>query len=220
MEAIIYYICSLDEIPRYVGKTLNIKNRLSGHKRDKANTRKTAWIKSVGASNLQIHQIDEVPENEWSFWEIHYISLFKSWGYSLVNSNDGGEGGNRLFGKDNPYWKGGISEKLPCPKCGKMIPPQQKTCMGCQVYQRNGENNSFFGKSHSNEMKEALRKKMIGKKPTNSRPVNINSIHYASATEAARSLEVCTATILHRIKSPNKKYLHYFYTATGMDIEG
>jgi hypothetical protein len=37
--------------------------------------------------------IDEVPIEEWQFWEQHYISLYKSWGFNLVNWTIGGEGG-------------------------------------------------------------------------------------------------------------------------------
>jgi hypothetical protein len=36
--------------------------------------------------------IDEVEDNEWKFWEKHYISLFKSWGFKLKNKNNGGGG--------------------------------------------------------------------------------------------------------------------------------
>ena len=36
--------------------------------------------------------IDEVNLEMWEFWEQYYISLFKSWGFNLVNSTDGGGG--------------------------------------------------------------------------------------------------------------------------------
>lgn len=77
----IYYLTKQNEdIPFYIGKTKNIKNRLIEHKYKKRNY------------NINIKIIDEINENEWSFWEKHYISLFKSWGFKLKNKNDGGGG--------------------------------------------------------------------------------------------------------------------------------
>jgi hypothetical protein len=35
--------------------------------------------------------IDIVKINEWAFWEQHYISLYKSWGFNLLNSTIGGK---------------------------------------------------------------------------------------------------------------------------------
>ena len=36
--------------------------------------------------------IDEVPQEQINFWERHYISLYKSWGFELKNGTQGGEG--------------------------------------------------------------------------------------------------------------------------------
>lgn len=43
------------------------------------------------------------------------------------------------------------------------------------------------------------------------KPVLIDNIEYESVSYAARQLNVCAATIIHRIKSKNKKYNEYFY---------
>ena len=82
---------------RYIGKTINLKIRLKDHldktKNIKA-TYKSNWIKSLLKQNLKpvIEIIDEVEESEWEFWEIFYISLFKSWGFKLTNGTKGGDG--------------------------------------------------------------------------------------------------------------------------------
>lgn len=83
-----------DDKVRYIGKSNNPKKRLEGHLGDKKKTHKCNWIKSLTTLNLRpiIETIDEVLESEWQFWEVHYISLYKSWGFDLTNSTKGGEG--------------------------------------------------------------------------------------------------------------------------------
>jgi len=75
----IYYIHYGDNIPFYIGKTINIKDRKNNHRRK---FKKTIFLEII----------DEIPTNEWKFWEKHYISLFKSWGFMLENKNNGGGG--------------------------------------------------------------------------------------------------------------------------------
>lgn len=90
----------------YIGVTKkSIDKRLSEHIQEskkraaerKKTTYKNNWINSKIAKGLdiEIHQIDFVPLSEFAFWERHYISLFKSWGFTLMNLTDGGEG---IFG--------------------------------------------------------------------------------------------------------------------------
>lgn len=101
------YIYSLDEPktgePRYVGKTVNPGKRLYGHIRysEKNNkTYKDCWIRKLcregSAPVLTI--VDEVENSSSNFWEQHYISLYKSWGFKLTNLTDGGDGGNTMLG--------------------------------------------------------------------------------------------------------------------------
>ena len=60
----IYFLHKNDNIPFYIGKTNNIVKRRLNHKR------------SFGF-DISIAIIDEIPSDEWKFWEKHYISLFK-----------------------------------------------------------------------------------------------------------------------------------------------
>lgn len=71
------YILFLNNIPFYIGKTTTLNQRKSYHK------------KTYG-SNIHLEIIDEV--EDWKFWEKHYISLYKSWGFELLNKNNGGGG--------------------------------------------------------------------------------------------------------------------------------
>jgi hypothetical protein len=79
MRTIIYYLCKSDGIPFYIGKTNGVNWRKQSHKR-------TYGIDVI------LEVIDDIPINEWKFWESYYISLFKSWGFRLDNKNNGGGG--------------------------------------------------------------------------------------------------------------------------------
>ena len=81
---------------RYVGKADNLKNRLYNHVKSLSKkTKKISWIKSLIKKGVEpeISDIDYVLKSEWEFWEMHYISLYKSWGFKLTNGDNGGVGG-------------------------------------------------------------------------------------------------------------------------------
>lgn len=120
MNTTFIYILTDPEIgdPRYVGKANDPYKRWdNGHlNRCMKNTsiHNFAWIKSilVRGRKPNIEIIDEVPYEEWQFWERHYISLYKSWGFNLTNSTDGGDGvenpsieSRRRMGNRNPKTK-------------------------------------------------------------------------------------------------------------------
>ena len=65
------YILHINDVVHYVGKTKNPKKREISHKYK----HKTSTFEIV----------DEVPSSEWKFWERHYISLYRSWGFQLDN---------------------------------------------------------------------------------------------------------------------------------------
>lgn len=81
---------------RYVGKTtMNLKYRLSRHIWDSNNRRtnhKTCWIYSLNKPPI-IEAIDTCEDEDWQIIECMWIGLFKSWGFRLTNSADGGLGG-------------------------------------------------------------------------------------------------------------------------------
>jgi group I intron endonuclease len=97
------------------------------------------------------------------------------------------------------------------PNKGKKASQETKDKLSVIASERLGEKNPFFGKQHSEETKQKLRESMLGNIPTNAREILIDGETYISATEAGRQINVCTATILHRIKSPNPKFANYFY---------
>ncbi len=111
----------------------------------------------------------------------------------------------------NPNWKGGISQTF-C-NCGNRKSREANTCLGCRDI--SGENNPFYGKTHTEETKEKLREIAIARNtdPTYKHPqargVMADGIKYKSLSACAKALGKVPATILNRIRSKN--YPGYFY---------
>jgi hypothetical protein len=99
METIIYYLHKGDNVPFYIGKTKNKKlHRSYQHKR-------------LYGKDTLLEVIDEIPTEEWKFWEKYYISLFKSWGFKLTNKNNGG-GGPILYSEESKNKKSESLKKV------------------------------------------------------------------------------------------------------------
>jgi hypothetical protein len=115
----------------------------------------------------------------------------------------------------NPNWKGGVTKRTICPKCGCNKHYKSLLCKTCNEKNRHGESNSFFGKKHNPETlaKIAETKKIksengiLQKKPSNTIPVIYKNVEYSSASVLACELGCTTATVLNRCRS--KKFLDY-----------
>lgn len=108
----------------------------------------------------------------------------------------------------NPNWKGG---KTFC-ECGNRINSKSKTCSGCR--NRDGENNPFYNKTHSDETKKNIAEAREGTyhgKQNN--PIIIDDVEYRSAGEASDKLNISMTTIRWRVKSNNIKFSNYKYKA-------
>lgn len=79
---------------RYIGKSDHPTQRYKEHLYQNRKTYLKDWVKSLKKENLKPELIilDEVLLSEWEFWEKHYISLYKSWGFKLCNMTEGGDG--------------------------------------------------------------------------------------------------------------------------------
>jgi group I intron endonuclease len=105
----------------------------------------------------------------------------------------------------NPNWKGGRSFVY-C-ECGKRIGYGHIHCNQCRP--RSDKNNSFFGKTHSEETRKMLRERMLGNIPTNRKEIIINNIEYISYNDASDKLGIPVTTIRWRVLSKNPKYKNY-----------
>ena len=81
---------------RYVGKTTSLKRRYNQHVSEcsKIRNHKNNWLLSLKNKNIKPEMviIDETDNDDWIFLEQWYIQLYRSWGYRLTNSTEGGEG--------------------------------------------------------------------------------------------------------------------------------
>jgi hypothetical protein len=139
---------------RYIGKANNIKERVKHHmsinkKDDKTHRRN--WIASLKEKGLKpiVDVVDEVQFSEWEFWEIHYISLYKSWGFKLTNSQKGGNAGN-----DFKKYSEGTKLKMRNAQLGRKHTPEAKEKQRLKQ----------IGVRVSEEAKEKLRVLNTGKK--------------------------------------------------------
>lgn len=118
------------------------------------------------------------------------------------------------FKEKNPNWRGGTTF-FNCPKCGKETRIgskniERKTCIDCR--DKNGENNPFFGKSHSKETKKILSEKRKGIPNLNcSKKCCIDNVEYRSASFAAEILNIKYGTLVRRLVSKSKKFENWYY---------
>lgn len=80
---------------RYVGKTVNLNRRYRRHisERNLHDSYKDRWIRKLinNGHSIELVTIDIVNNNDWKFWESHYISYFKTIGCRLTNGTNGGD---------------------------------------------------------------------------------------------------------------------------------
>jgi group I intron endonuclease len=97
---------------RYIGKTVNIKQRLAQHLKDNSKSYKASWLKSLKDNNqiCNIEIIDIVDKDGWEFWEIYWIEQYKIWGCELTNLTKGGIGHKGY--KKTELQKKNLSDKL------------------------------------------------------------------------------------------------------------
>ena len=98
MKTFIYILTDENNQPRYVGKSDNPNRRLKDHiyeaKRSDSKSHRVNWINSMLTKNLKpnVVIIDEVPNEEWEFWENFWIEQFKQRNFDLTNGSIGGFG--------------------------------------------------------------------------------------------------------------------------------
>lgn len=183
----ITYIYTLSDpntgVIKYVGKTVNIKQRYSAHVSDarigKKNNLVSNWIKSLLNKGLKptMEIIDEV-QGDWEWLEQYWISQFRTWGFKLKNTCDGGGGSvGRVWSNDsiNKISQTRIN-KL---KSGEIIPTK-----------------------HTNEWKQILKDKYAKNDEIIIKLFNQGK----SALEISNIVNVTTKTIYQRLNKYSLKY--------------
>jgi hypothetical protein len=140
---------------RYIGQTTQkLNKRLKNHigeanyrtSHNKKHNHRTNWINSILKKNLRpkIELLDEV--DDYKFWEQHYISLFKSWGFKLVNGSECGEDCSKVnsleqLEKRRIKWSGSGNPKFNSKRIGELNP--------------------FYGKKHEKETIDKMKNKIF-----------------------------------------------------------
>lgn len=109
---------------RYIGKTINLKERYKNHIKIKSNDYKSNWIKSLKIKGLKpiIEILDSTESDDWEWLEQYWISQFKSWGFRLTNMTSGGDS-NYTFTDD-------IKRKMSIQRTGKK---QSESCIELRI---------------------------------------------------------------------------------------
>lgn len=169
-------VCPFSGKYRYIGKSNNPQKRLFGHMTDSRINHRNSWLKSIKLSGALplLEIIDEVEMSEWPFWEKHYISLYKSFGFNLLNVTEGGEGSsfhdreckrsfsgdkNPMFGKKRPE----VGERNKALRVGK----KYSEIYGVEKAKKITEKikTSLIGKSRmSNDARKRMSERMRGVK--------------------------------------------------------
>ena len=126
--------CPITKEPKYIGQTIkSLEKRLQWHQYIYSNSNKREkWILSLRNKGLIpiIEEIDNVENNDLDFWEKHYISLYKSWGFVLKNGTFGGRGVVSDLLMKNKITEGlskpEVRIKLSNSKLGELNPSKQK----------------------------------------------------------------------------------------------
>lgn len=140
MSKITYiYGISHNGVIRYIGKSNYPRRRLYQHINEKSNKHKYNWLQSIIKNNEEpiMEIIDEVPEEEWEFWEQYWILQFKCWGFKLLNATIGGEGA--IGYKHTNRSK----QKMRTSKLGTKLPDDQKKKISDSIKRISKENPNY-----------------------------------------------------------------------------
>lgn len=237
MKGFVYTITNIINDKKYIGSTYNPDQRWKTHQYElRCGTHHNIYLqRAVNKYGLDNFRFDILIESE-TYKEIEEAMINETFdtNYNVSKQSSGGDlisyHPNRdairekiskatkkryeskeermkcsLPGEKNGRWENGVSVKH-C-ECGNIIGYGVKQCAACR--DRTGVNNPFYGKSHSPEALEKIRKARIGNVPPNAMRISIDGIEYPSHAEAARQLGVSAGTITHRLNSPNPKYKNY-----------
>lgn len=126
---------------RYIGKSVNPSYRYKRHIRYSKTevSHKNSWITSLLNQGITPSMIiiDIVELNSFEFWEQHYISLFKSWGFNLTNMTHGGENPPILKGDLNPAKRPEVRIALSIANTGKTHSAETRLKLS-NAHKRNG----------------------------------------------------------------------------------
>jgi group I intron endonuclease len=205
--------CPIENKCRYVGQTVqSLSKRLYKHlyEIDKYNSYKNAWLKKLRRLDLlidiEIFIIEECDVNQLSEREIFWIKEYRTIGYSLTNTTEGGDCGS-LGHKHSDEAKKKISEAGKRQK-GKKRTNETKDKISKSLIGKVGRNT---GNSHSEETKKQISETKQGILSWNATPVlqltKDDEIirEWVSATAASKELKLSQGNIWSVINGNRNK---------------
>lgn len=199
---------------KYVGKTSGtLEKRLKHHfyNLHKGNNQhKRNWFNQLTKEGLKpiIEIIDEVPNEEWKFWEKYWISQIKTWGFNLVNHSEGGEG----FSSEDvkKLWRKKEYREMQCarisPFKGRKHTEEAKEIMR-QKCPKKGSEHGCFGKKLKKEDIESMRLNQPTLVTIIRMDMDENEIDtWVGLKKMCRELSLDEAAVLRVIKGKNKQH--------------
>lgn len=182
----IYYKHRFDNIPFYIGKT----------KKSKLEQRYTPY--QGRGTEFDLELIDEVPDNEWRFWESYWISQFKVWGFQLENKNSGGGGLDNHSQEAKELIKQNNSKPKPLISKHKKNHP----CYSDPTFsQKISEGKQKSGFRYSDESKQKMRLAKLGIKTGPNTPEHAKKI---SDAKMGKGNKIVICTTLYGIEFKNR----------------
>lgn len=200
----------------YIGQSVNIERRMCQyaklHSSIKAQRHLYNSLIKYGIQNHKIKMIDHLPDDcsqeEINRLETLYWKSYKDRGYKMMNIREPGS-------------KGKLSEEtkelLRIANTGRKQSPEEraKHCgKNNGMYGVKGEKAPFYGKHHTEEHKEMHRQRMLGKKLSARKTINVDTGKiYFSIKEAAKDIGISydQAKWLVRNQIKNRKVNLMYY---------
>lgn len=157
---------------RYVGKAINLANRLKSHidfAKDDISCPKSDWIKELLAQNLEpiISVLEETTEEGWAEAEIRWIADCRAKGLNLFNVADGGPNPPDWMGRKQSSYH--VRKRVEARKANDSYGHSEETKQKISQKKKGtklGFDNPFYGKHHTQETKEKIKKNNSWYKPT------------------------------------------------------
>lgn len=183
---------------RYVGKSINPNVRLRKHisERHKHDSYKDRWVRKLynDGFKLELLIVDVVDKTEWQFWEMFYISYFKSLGFRLTNGTKGGDQPPSTKGRKHSKKS---REKMSKTKKGKPIPWLNNGGERSKKHRENlseslkGRVSPNKGKTYSDDYKKKLSEASTIKKRVKQLDLDGNLIKiWSSVNEVEKTLKI------------------------------
>lgn len=217
----IYYLTDNTLIPKYIGKTKKpLNERLSGHKYEAksknyfSNTKKNQWFKKH-ISEITIHLIDEVENENWEYWEQYWIEQFKAWGFNLKNLTKGGM--DDKFTSENKRFRKGTKKLKKSLKGRKLHPDHVEAIRKARtgwIFSDETKakiSKANTGKKLSDETKQKISKSKLGTPSKSKKPIlqydsDGNFIkEWDSITRASKTLKLQRSNIILVLKGKRNK---------------